>query len=117
MLGETSSDWEQFGSGEDDRVYFAIPARAKFVKRGRQEQLAHEFAIAALHQFSPLGNEPSRAVLQKLTMGVPFLSNFFLSKDRNRGLSVGLALEALIERDQGLMKTFVGSERRLCNRL
>ena len=50
-------------------------------------------------------------------MTVPFLSNFFLSEDRNRDLPVGLTLEALIERSQGVMKTFVASKRRLCNGL
>ena len=48
-------------------------------------------------------------------MAEPFLSNFFLSEDCNRDLSVGLALEALIERDKGVMKTFVASERRRCS--
>ena len=48
-------------------------------------------------------------------MAVPFLINRFFSKDRNGDLPVGLALEALIKRDQGVMKTLVACKWRLCN--
>lgn len=77
---------------------------------------AQKIAIAALHQFGALCNEASRAITQKLTMSVPFFSNFFLSKDRNCDLSVRLALEALIERDKSMLKAFVARKRRSLNR-
>lgn len=63
-----------------------------------------------------LGHEPSRAIAQKLTMTVPFLSDFLLSEDRNCDLSVGLAFQALVERDQSLVQALVGSKGRFLNR-
>ncbi len=69
--------------------------------------LTEEVAIASFINSVPLATRRRVRIPQELTMALPFLGNFLLSEDRDCDLSVGLSLQAFVERDESVLQTLV----------